>query len=320
VQQYIIRRLVVALPVLFGITVINFLIINLAPGDPLSKLASPELGLSRQQLEAIKIDFGLDKPLPVRYVYWLGQAVRGNLGYRMVLSDPRPVGVVLMDRIPRTVELMFGAIVLAHGLGIMLGVFSALRHYSLFDYVVTVFTFLGVATPSFFFGLGVIVIFAAKLGWFPTSGVITPNVPPSLLDFLRHLFLPAMTLAVSTMAESMRQARTSMLEVINQDYVRTAQAKGLAPRIVVWRHAFRNALLPLITVTGLSIPALVGGAAIVETIFSWPGMGALAIDAVSARDYNTLMGSLLVGTIMVLVANLVTDVAYAYADPRIRYD
>ena len=258
--------------------------------------------------------------MPVRYVLWIGQAVRGNFGYRMDLQDPRPVGAVLADRIPRTIELMVGAIILAHALGIILGVVAALRQYSFLDYMLTVITFGGVSTPSFFLALGLIVIFGAHLGWFPTSGVQTPNEPVSLLDFLHHLFLPALTLAVGSMAFMMRQSRTSMLEVLGQDFVKTARAKGLSELAVIWRHAFRNAVLPLVTLIGLSIPELVGGATIVETIFAWPGMGLLAINAVLARDYNTLMATLLVGAIMVLVSNFVTDIAYAFVDPRIRYD
>jgi peptide/nickel transport system permease protein len=231
VQRYIIRRLVIAVPVLLGITIINFLIINATPGDPLSHLASPELGLSPNMLEQVRIEFGLDKPLPLRYVLWLDQAVQGNFGYRMDLQDPRPVGAVLADRIPRTIELMIGAIIIAHLLGIILGVVSALRHYSLVDYVLTIGAFLGVATPSFFLALGLIVIFGADLGWFPTSGVRTPNQPENLVDFLHHLFLPALTLAIGSMAYMMRQSRTSMLEVLGQDFVKTARAKGCGTRL-----------------------------------------------------------------------------------------
>src|SRR5215467_2430929 len=303
-QRYILRRVLIAIPVLLGITIINFLIINATPGDPLSHLANPELGLSHDMLEQVKVEFGLDKPLPVRYVFWLGQAAHGNFGYRMDLQDPRPVGAVLADRIPRTIELMIGAVIIAHLLGILLGVVSALRQYSFLDYVLTVGTFFGVATPSFFLALGLIVIFGADLGWFPTSGVRTPNQPENLVDFLHHLVLPALTLAVGSMANMMRQSRTSMLEVLGQDFVKTARAKGLSEMAVIWRHAFRNAILPLVTLIGLSVPELVGGATIVETIFAWPGMGSLAILAVLARDYNTLMATLLIGAIMVLVSNL----------------
>ncbi len=319
-QRYILRRVLIAIPVLLGITIINFLIINATPGDPLSHLANPELGLTPAMLEQVRVEFGLDKPLPVRYVLWLGQAVHGNFGYRMDMQDPRPVGAVLADRIPRTIELMVGAIIIAHLLGILLGVVSALRQYSVLDYVLTVVTFFGVAMPSFFLALGLIVIFGAVLGWFPTSGVRTPNEPETLVDFLHHLFLPALTLAIGSMANMMRQSRTSMLEVLGQDFVKTARAKGLSERGVIWGHVFRNAMLPLVTLVGLSIPELVGGATIVETIFSWPGMGSLAILAVLARDYNTLMATLLIGAIIVLVSNLLTDIAYAFVDPRIRYE
>jgi peptide/nickel transport system permease protein len=253
-------------------------------------------------------------------VLWLSQAAQGNLGYRMSRIDPRPVGDVLADRIPRTILLMFGAVVIAHVVGTALGIVSALKQYSALDYVLTVSAFLGVSTPGFFLGLGLIVIFGAKLGWFPTSGVVTPNAPPSVLDMLHHLALPALTLSLAQLAGTMRHARTAMLEVIGQDYITTARAKGLGEPEVNWRHAFRNAMLPLLTLFGLSIPDLIGGAAIVETIFAWPGMGSLSVEAAQARDYNMLMAILFVGAVIVLISNLATDLLYGVLDPRIRYD
>jgi peptide/nickel transport system permease protein len=310
----------IAVPLLFGITVINFLIVNLAPGDPLSQMVNPELGTNREQLEQWRIKFGLDKPLPERYVHWLDQLAHGNFGYRYSAKDPRPVTAVLKERIPKTLKLMAAAIIIANLLGVALGVISAVKQYSILDSFLTITAFLGVSTPGFFIAIGFIYIFAAKLGWFPTSGVRDPLVPPSIGDQLRHLVLPASALAVEYVAGMMRQARASMLEVLNQEYVLTARAKGLSSWIVITRHAFRNALLPMITLFGLYLPGLIGGAIIIETIFAWPGMGALAIDSVNGRDYNMLMALIFVGAVAVLLSNLVVDVIYAFVDPRIRFN
>jgi peptide/nickel transport system permease protein len=320
VSTYVLRRILLAVVMLFGISIINFLIVNLAPGDPTSRMINPELGLGSKDLEAIRIKFGLDKPLPVRYVYWLREAVTGNFGYRMSVQDHRPVSDLLRERIPRTIELMIASIFIANGFGIVLGVISAIRRYSVLDYFLTVTAFLGVSTPGFFVALGMIYIFAVRLGWFPTSGVRTPLIEPSVSDHLKHLVLPASALAIEYVAGMMRQTRASMLEALGQEYIVTARAKGLHERIVVFRHAFRNAALPLLTLFGLYLPGLIGGSIIIETIFGWPGMGSLAIDAVEGRDYNMLMALNIVLATMVLTTNLVIDLIYAYVDPRIKYN
>jgi peptide/nickel transport system permease protein len=304
---------------LLGISMINFLIFNLAPGDPTSHMINPELGLGPEQLEAIRIKFGLDEPLPVRYAYWLKEAVTGNFGYRMSVQDHRPVSDLLVERIPRTIELMVAAIFIANGVGIVFGIISAVRRYSVLDYFLTITAFLGISTPGFFVALGLIYLLAVQLGWFPTSGVRTPLAEPSFFDHLHYLILPATALAIEYVAGMMRQTRASMLEALGQDYVVTARAKGLGEQTVVIRHALRNAALPLITLFGLYLPGLIGGSIIIESIFGWPGMGRLAIDAVHGRDYNMLMAINMVGATMVLVTNLVTDILYAYIDPRITY-
>lgn len=317
--RYIIRRLLIAVPLLLGVTLLNFLLVNLAPGDPLSRMVNPELGASREQMEQWRVKFGLDQPLPIRYLRWLNQVAHGNLGYRYSANDRRPVTEVLRERIPKTLELMVAAVVIANLLGILLGVISAIRQYSLLDSFLTLTAFLGVSTPGFFIATGLIYLFAARLGWFPTSGVRDPLTSPNLIDHLRHLVLPATALAVEYVAGMMRQSRASMLEVLNQDYVLTARAKGLRERLVISRHAFRNAALPMVTLFGLYLPGLIGGATIIETIFAWPGMGSLAIDAVNGRDYNMLMAIILVGATAILLSNLLVDIAYAYIDPRIRF-
>jgi peptide/nickel transport system permease protein len=226
---------------------------------------------------------------------------------------------VLKERIPKTLKLMVTAIVIANLIGVVLGVISAVKQYSLLDSFLTITAFLGVSTPGFFIALGLIYLFAARLGWFPTSGIRDPLSPPSFTDQLQHLVLPAAALAVEYVAGMMRQARASMLEVLNQEYVLTARAKGLRETVVIARHAFRNAALPMVTLFGLYLPSLIGGAIIIETIFAWPGMGSLAIDSVNGRDYNMLMAIILVGSIAILLSNLLVDVVYAYIDPRIRY-
>jgi peptide/nickel transport system permease protein len=317
--RYLLRRSLLAVLLLFGISVINFLIVNLAPGDPTSRMVNPELGLGTEDLEAIRAKFGLDKPLPVRYVYWLKEAVTGNFGFRMSVQDHRPVSDLLAERIPRTIELMVASIFIANAVGIIFGVISAIRRYSIIDYFLTVTAFLGISTPGFFVALGLIYLLAVRLGWFPTSGVRSPLGDASLFDHLHHLLLPAAALAIEYVAGMMRQARASMLEALNQDYVVTARAKGLRERAVVMRHAFRNAALPLVTLFGLYLPGLLGGSIIIETIFGWPGMGSLAIDAVHGRDYNMLMAINMVGATMVLATNLLIDIVYAYVDPRITY-
>jgi peptide/nickel transport system permease protein len=319
VSRYILRRVLIAILMLFGISVINFLIVNLAPGDPTSRMVNPELGLSAADLEAIRESFGLNKPLPVRYVLWLKEAVTGNFGFRMSVQDHRPVSEVLWERIPRTIELMVASIFIANAVGIVFGIISAVKRYSVIDYFLTVTAFLGISTPGFFVALGAIYLLAVRLGWFPTSGVRNPLIEPSLADHLHHLMLPAAALAIEYVAGMMRQSRASMLEALNQDYVVTARAKGLREQIVVLRHAFRNAALPLVTLFGLYLPGLLGGSIIIEKIFGWPGMGSLLIDAVAGRDYNMLMAINLVAAPMVLVTSLVIDIVYVYVDPRITY-
>jgi peptide/nickel transport system permease protein len=316
---YVLRRLLIAVPLLVAITISNFLLINLAPGDPIDYVVNPEVGRGREQLEALRSRYGLDRPLPARYVIWMKEVAQGNLGWRMSLADPRPVRDVLLERIPRTFELMFAALLMSSGLGVLLGTIAAVRQYSRLDYVLTLFAFGSISVPSFFVALVLIYLFAARLGWFPTSGLRSPESGGGLVDHLRHLVLPAAALSAQFVAITLRQTRASLLEVLGQDYVVTARAKGLRESIVVVRHVFRNALMPMITLFGLFLPEVIGGSIIIETIFQWPGMGSLTIDAVNGRDYNTLMAILFVGSVMVLFANLVSDILYAFADPRIRF-
>lgn len=317
--RYILRRIAISIPVLFGITLVTYLIVSLAPGDPVSAMVNPEQaavlgpGWMDQQREKL----GLDRPLPVRYGLWLGEVVTGNLGFSY--SDSQPVAGKISERIWPTIKLMLTVQLLALFIGVPIGVLSAIRQYSVLDYIVTVFGFATISIPAFFLALAAIYIFAIQLRWLPSAGMTTIGQPPSFTDSVKHLILPAMVLGLGQAAPLIRYTRSSMLETVRQDYVRVARAKGLSERVVISRHALRNALIPLVTVVALSLPQLLGGTVIIEQIFSWPGMGTLAIKAVRARDYPTIMAINLLGAVLVLVSSLVADVIYAWIDPRISY-
>jgi peptide/nickel transport system permease protein len=314
---YILRRLLINVPVLLGVTMLVFLFIALAPGDPVSAYLSPEQGANPELREAMRRRLGLDLPLPVRYGRWLSEVVQGNLGYRAV--GGRPVNEVVGSALRNSVVLMGTALAIGCLIGIPLGVISALRQYSTLDFTLTTIAFLGISTPSFLLGLGGLYLFGLRLGWFPIAGMVTPGQPFDWLDFLHHLALPALILSFAYIAILMRYTRSSMLEVIHSAYITTARAKGLREQTVVFVHAFRNSLIPIITVIGLALPDMIGGAVITETVFSWPGMGALFVEGVAGRDYPLIMGVNLVVAVSVLLANLLTDLAYAAVDPRIRY-
>lgn len=315
--RYIIRRLLINIPVLFGITVLVFTFIQLAPGDPVSAYLRPELGATEEMREQMRVKLGLDQPAPIRYLRWLGQTVRGNLGYRMV--GGQPVNATLARALRASGLLMGAALTIGCLFGIPLGILSALRQYSKLDFALTALAFLGVSSPSFLLGLGGLYVFGLKLGLFPIGGMFSTSGTVTLADVAHHLALPAMILGFGYVAIMMRYTRSSMLEVVRAAYVTTARAKGLRERMVVLRHAFRNALIPILTIVGLALPEMVGGAVITETVFTWPGMGSLLVDAVNGRDYPLIMGISLSVAIAVLLANLITDITYAFVDPRIRF-
>jgi peptide/nickel transport system permease protein len=314
-RAFIIRRLLIALPVILLITLIMFVIINLAPGDPVDMFVGQQ-GLNPDEVERIRISLGLNDPIYIRYVKWLGQLVQGNLGYSYL--DNQPVIHRLAERLIPTFSLMIFVIVLAHAVAIPIGVLSAIRQYSWIDYLATGISFFGVSFPNFFAGLVAIYVFSLTLGWLPTGGLETIGAGFSLSDRIDHLLLPGMVLAFREVGVLVRYTRSSMLDVIRQDYVRTARASGLSEWSVTFRHALRNALLPLITMLGLMIPRLFAGVVIIEQIFQWPGMGRLAIEAILGRDYPILMGLTLCSAVVVLVGNLTADILYAIVDPRIR--
>jgi len=312
--SYILRRLAIAVPVLLGVTIINYLIINLAPGSPIDALVDPSAGPeARLSLER---QLGLDEPIYVRYVAWLGEMLHGNLGYSF--ADYRPVTQKISERFGPTVALTASAFALAFSGALVLGTLSAVYANSWIDFLATFAGIFGVSIPSFFFGLGAIYLLSLKVPIFPSGGMLQTGAPFSMLDFAAHLILPASALALFDVGSLVRYARASMLEVLNQDYVRTARAKGLRERSVMTRHAIRNGLNPLITQAGLAIPRLLGGAVVVESVFQWPGMGRLAIEAILQRDYPVLMGINLMIAVLVMLGSLLADVLYSVAGPRIR--
>jgi peptide/nickel transport system permease protein len=314
--KYIIRRTLQAIPLLFIISVISFLLMTLAPGDPTAMYENPEAG-SEQDFSAIKEQLGVDQPIYIQYYKWLKLLVlEGNLGYSF--QDGQPVMDKIVSRIPATLTLMGTAMLIAILLAIPIGVYSAVKKYSPLDYIFTFNSFLGIAVPSFFIALVVILVFSLKLEWFPASGLRSNFDSFDLKDRLHHLVLPSLTLAFGLVASMSRFMRSSMLEVIKQDFVRTARAKGLTERVVIYKHALRNALIPIITILALQLPALFGGTLFIEQLFAWPGMGRLSVSAIFIRDYQVIMGTTMIAAVMVVASNLIADILYALVDPRIQ--
>jgi peptide/nickel transport system permease protein len=315
--QYIVRRLLISIPVLLGITIIVFALFAFIPGDPASYFINPELGSNPAQIALIRQQLGMDQPLPIRYAKWLGQTLTGDLGYRTKNGDA--VAPAIWLRLQATLLLAGAALAIGVVVGIAAGVFTALRQYSAWDYVLSGVSFLGVSLPAFVLGIFGLYVFSLQIPLFPAGGMSTVGQDSSPWDTLYHLILPASLLSLGYIAAFMRQTRFSMLEVLHQDYVRTARAKGLRESRVINIHTLRNALLPVVTAIGLNMPSLFVGTVFIETIFSWPGIGTLYLDAVQSRDFPLIMGLNLVTATMVLLINLITDVTYAFIDPRIHY-
>jgi peptide/nickel transport system permease protein len=316
--RWLVRRILISIPVLIGITVLSFVFVRLAPGDPVRMMVNPEYmaGGAEEYIARRRAELGLDQPLPIQYVAWVSEVAQGNLGYSFF--DRRPVGDILKERVWPTTELMGAALLLALVIGVPLGLMAAVKQYSVLDYASAVVSLATISTPSFFLGLAAIYIFSLKLNLLPTSGMFTAGAERSWQDDLHHLVLPAIILGLNLAGPFVRYARSSLLEVVRQDYLTTAHAKGLQSRLVIVRHALPNALIPLITVVALQIPALFAGAVVIEQIFSWPGMGQLALASITQRDYPVLMGFTMIIAVLVLLSNLLADMAYAIVDPRIR--
>lgn len=315
---FLIRRVVIAIPTLIVISFIAYVVLSLAPGDPLMARIDPSLASQQTEewREARRKELGLDKPLPIQYLRWLEDLVQGDLGYSTATREP--IADELRLRLPATLQLMGAALSIGLLVGIPFGMLSGIKQYSIIDYLLTTFTVGMIATPTFFLGLLSIYLFGVTLNLLPTSGMETLGAPFSLRDRIEHLILPAGILGLANAAVIMRYTRSSMIEVLSQDYIRTATAKGLRYQVIVVGHALRNALIPLITVIGLLLPELVAGAVITEQIFTWPGMGLMAVSAAADRDPTMMMGVILVVGVGVLISNILTDFAYTIADPRIR--
>ncbi|HYF79540.1 MAG TPA: ABC transporter permease [Symbiobacteriaceae bacterium] len=313
--KYLIRRILIALPVILGVTILTFIIIQAAPGDIVDLYVDPTLSVADKQ--AIRANLGLDKHPVVQYGIWLKGVMQGDLGNSLV--NRQPVAVRIGERMGATLGLSLAALALAYFVAIPVGVISATRQYSWLDYGSSMFALMFVSIPGFFFGIGLIFFFSLRLDWLPVSGMRTLGVEKSFGDLLQHMILPAIVLSAGTMGAVTRYTRSSMLDVVRQDFIRTARAKGVTERLVVYKHALRNALIPVITLLGLQLPNLLGGAIIIESVFMWPGMGRLAIEAINSRDYPVLMGLNLLTAVLVVVGGLLSDMLYSAADPRIRY-
>jgi len=321
---YALRRLVLALPLLIGITFVSFFVIHLAPGEPVEMQTSGDMSAesSAQARQMLRELYELDKPIYVQYWKWLNRLGRADFG-RSFAPDGRPVLQKIGERLPVTLFLNVIEMLLIVALAVPIGVFSATRQYSTFDKVTTIFVFVGFATPDFWLALLLMILFGVQLGWLPISGLRSLNWEYLTFwrqqwDFLGHLILPISVAIFGGLAGFSRYMRQSMLEVVRQDYIQSARAKGLSERVVIGKHALRNAMLPIVTILGLSLPGLIGGSVIVETIFAIPGMGQLMVQSVFQRDYPVIMGNLVIVSVLTLFANLVADITYGLVDPRIR--
>src|SRR5712671_1121170 len=319
---FALRRLLLSIPLLIGSTFVSFVVISLAPGGPLDFLTPEDPNASPEVKERLVKEFGLDRPIHVQYWQWLKRAVRLDFG-RSFLPDGRPVLTKIGERLPITLFLNVVEMAIILGLAVPIGVLSATRQYSLYDKVTTIFVFVGFATPDFWLALLLMFLFGVQLGWLPISGLRSLNWEylsfwRQQWDFIGHLILPISVATFGGLAGFSRYMRQSMLEVIRQDYVQSARAKGLPESVVIGKHALRNAMLPIVTVLGLSVPGLIGGSVIVETIFAIPGMGQLMVQAVYERDYPVIMANLVIVASLTLVANLIADLSYSLIDPRIR--
>lgn len=332
---YLIRRVLGAIPLLLGILTIIFFIIHIAPGDPTARFVNPNV--SPRVIEQMRHNLGLDQPLHIQYVKWLWSFIRGDFGYSFGLQQP--IGDVLPGILWNTLQLTIVALVMIFVVGMLIGIVQAVRQYSLADNALSFLALFFYSMPSFWFALMLILLFSLKanqvlamhpdwgrwFGWlqFPASGMTSVGYEymttwGQITDRIKHLFLPAVALGIGNAAGVARYMRGSMLEVIHQDFIRTARAKGLSERTVVFKHALRNALIPIITLLGLYLPFLLSGAVLVETIFGWPGMGRAIYDAILQRDYPMVMATSFVIAAMVVLGNLLSDILYAVVDPRIR--
>jgi len=317
VFQYIAKRILQAIPLMIGVSVIAFGMMHLAPGGPLA-VYTLNPTITAQDIARIKHVFGLDQPVHIQYLKWAWGMFTGNWGN--TFFGGRPVIDVILERVPATFLLMGSGMSLAMVIGMIIGILGAVKRYSVFDYLATTGAMVALSFPTFWFGLMAIYVFSLKLGWFPSGGMYTLGGEEDLLDLIQHLTLPTLVLALVLVAQWSRYTRSSFLEVIHQDYIRTARSKGLTRRRILFLHAFPNALAPLIALAGVQLPWLFSGALITETIFGWPGMGRLFVDALTMKEYPILMGMVMITALAVIIGNLLADIVNALIDPRIRLD
>ena len=312
--KYILKKILLAIPVLLGITIIDFLLMNLA-GSPIDMMTGPKVTESMKAMRAAA--WGLDQPIWKQYLGWLGEILQGNLGYSY--KSYQPVAEMIGSHIGPTLLLMGSSLVLGLLIAIPAGIYSAVHRYQKRDYAMVTTSFVFSSVPSFFMALLLIYLFTVRLGWLPSSGMTTPGLDGSVTDILRHMVMPVIVLAAGVAGSNIRYIRSAVLEILEMDYLRTARAKGIGRFRVINKHALRNALLPIVTVIGMQIPTLFGGAVIVEQVFSWPGLGLITMSAILGRDYPVIMGVCLLSAVVVLLANLLTDIVYALVDPTIKY-
>lgn len=312
--KYIIKRLIIAVPVLIGITIIDYAIMCMA-GSPLAMLQGPRV--SEAALEAKAIALGLDQPIYVQYFVWLKQLLQGNMGYS--IKSFQPVAEMIGSHMGPTLLLMGVSLIVSLVIAVPAGIFSATHQYSKRDYSVVTLSFIGTSIPGFFLSLLLIYLFTIKLGWLPSSGMTSLGTGGGVADVAKHMVMPVIVLATSMAGTNIRYIRSAVLEILQQDYLRTARAKGIGSFLVIYKHAVRNALISIVTVVGMQIPLLFGGAVIIEQVFSWPGLGLMTMSAIVNRDYPVIMGVCLLSAIVVLLSNLITDILYAVVDPTIQY-
>ncbi|MCB4755774.1 MAG: ABC transporter permease [Elusimicrobia bacterium] len=320
--NYLLKRLLIIVPMLLGITLLTYLVMASAPGGPITLMTDLNPKISPETKERLIKLYDLDKPIHVQYLKWVGRIARFDFGTSF--KDSQPVMKKIGQRLPKTVLLSGLALLISFFFAIPIGIISALKHNTWLDRALTVFVFLGFSIPTYWLALLLMIFFGITLGWLPLTGFRSINADDmtafgQIIDIAKHLVLPLLISGFISLAGLSRYMRNGMLEVIRQDYIRTARAKGLSENRVVFVHALRNTLIPVITILGLSLPDLISGAVIFETIFSYPGLGRLAYEAVMARDFPVIMATVIFGTFLTLVGNLIADISYAYADPRIRY-
>lgn len=323
--RYIVKRLLQAIPLLLGIITVTFFIIRLAPGDPMDMYLEPtrRRQMDPEVIALIRHRYGLDQPIYVQYVKWVANVAKGDFGESF--RHRRPVNSLIAEAIPYTLQLTVLALILDAMVGITLGIVSAVKQYSLLDKTVTVGSLIIYAVPGFWLALMLVLVFSVQLHWFPTSQTRSMDyemlsLGQKVLDRVWHLVLPVFVMGVASAAGTARYMRNRLLEVLNEEYVVAARARGFAERTVILKHALRNALIPIVTVYGLSLPFLLGGATIIETIFAWPGMGRLTVEAVGGRDYPVIMATTTIAAVLTVLGNLLADITYAAVDPRVSYE